>query len=151
MVVAGALDRARDENDDPVFVLEGGAALELRPGLRARATKDFDTTYRHAVEEMVERLDGALRHGHGDFTATRTEPEPIAEGRRRAVRDQAGLPRPLVGAGAARCRRGGGCSGAGDRPGAGQAAGLAGSRPARRRALRLGPLPVSYFPRIKAH
>jgi hypothetical protein len=79
MVVAGVLDRARDENDDPVFVLKGGAALELRLGLRARATKDFDTTYRHAVEEMVDRLDGALRHGHGDFTATRTEPEPIAE------------------------------------------------------------------------
>jgi hypothetical protein len=79
MVVAGILDRARDENDDPVFVLKGGAALELRLGLRARATKDFDTTYRHAVEEMLDRLDEALRHGHGDFTATRTEPEAVAE------------------------------------------------------------------------
>jgi hypothetical protein len=39
MVVAAMLDHARDENEDPVFVLKGGAAMELRLGLRARATK----------------------------------------------------------------------------------------------------------------
>ncbi len=79
MIVAGLLDHARDENLDPLFVLKGGAAIELRLGLRARATKDFDATFRHAVLNMVEHLDDALRRGHGDFTATRTELEPIAE------------------------------------------------------------------------
>ncbi|MEO6204247.1 MAG: nucleotidyl transferase AbiEii/AbiGii toxin family protein [Mycobacteriales bacterium] len=79
MVVAGILDHARDENLDPLFVLKGGAAMELRLGLRARATKDFDTSYRHAVLDMVQQLDTALRLGHGDFTATRTELEPIAD------------------------------------------------------------------------
>ena len=79
MVVAGILDHARDENLDPLFVLKGGAAMELRLGLRARATKDFDATFRHAVLNMVEHLDDALRRGHGDFTATRTELEPIAD------------------------------------------------------------------------
>jgi hypothetical protein len=79
MVVAGILEHAREENDDPIFVLKGGAALELRLGLRARATKDFDTTYRQTMEEMLDHLDQALRHGHGDFTATRTEPDPVAE------------------------------------------------------------------------
>jgi hypothetical protein len=81
MVVAGILDHARDEGDDPLFVLKGGAALELRLGLRARATKDFDATYRDEVAGMLIRLDDALRQGHGDFTATRSEPEPIVETR----------------------------------------------------------------------
>src|SRR6266545_3484663 len=67
MVVAAMLDHARDENEDPVFVLKGGAAMELRLGLRARATKDYDTAYREAIEGMLERLDEALRHGFGDF------------------------------------------------------------------------------------
>lgn len=79
MIVAAMLDHARDENEDPVFVLKGGAAMELRLGLRARATKDYDTAYREAIEGMLQRLDAALRHGFGDFTATRTEPEAITE------------------------------------------------------------------------
>lgn len=79
MVVAGILDQARDENLDPLFALKGGAAMELRLGLRARATKDFDATFRHAVLNMVDHLDDALRRGHGDFTATRTELEAIAD------------------------------------------------------------------------
>jgi hypothetical protein len=79
MVLAAMLDHARDENEDPVFVLKGGAAMELRLGLRARATKDYDTAYREAIETMLERLDLALRHGFADFTATRTEPERIAD------------------------------------------------------------------------
>ncbi|MHB8681436.1 MAG: nucleotidyl transferase AbiEii/AbiGii toxin family protein [Acidimicrobiales bacterium] len=77
--MAALLDHARDENDDPLFVLKGGAALELRLGLRARATKDFDTTYRHALAGMLDRLDESLRHGHSDFTATRTEAEPVTD------------------------------------------------------------------------
>jgi hypothetical protein len=79
MVVAAMLDRARDETEDPLFVLKGGAAMELRLGLRARATKDYDTAYREAIESMLERLDVTLRHGHGDFTATRSESSVIAE------------------------------------------------------------------------
>lgn len=79
MVVAAMLDHARDENEDPVFVLKGGAAMELRLGLRARATKDFDTAYREAMDVMLDRLDVALRHGHGEFSATRTEPSMIVD------------------------------------------------------------------------
>ena len=42
MVVAGLLEHARDEQLDPLFVLKGGAAMELRLGLRARATSDVE-------------------------------------------------------------------------------------------------------------
>lgn len=78
-VVAAILDHARDENDDPLFVLKGGAAMELRLGLRARATKDYDTAYREAIAGMLGRLDDALRQGFGDFTAERTQPARIAD------------------------------------------------------------------------
>jgi hypothetical protein len=79
MVLAAMLDHSRDENEDPLFVLKGGAAMELRLGLRARATKDYDTAYRGAIQGMLGRLDAALRRGFGDFTATRTAPEWIQE------------------------------------------------------------------------
>lgn len=65
MVVAAMLDHARDENEDPLFVLKGGAAMELRLGLRARATKDYHTAYREAIDGMLARLDAALHQGFG--------------------------------------------------------------------------------------
>jgi Nucleotidyl transferase AbiEii toxin, Type IV TA system len=41
--------------------------------------KDYDTAFREAIDGMLERLDAALRLGFGDFGATRTEPEQIAD------------------------------------------------------------------------
>jgi len=77
MVIASVLDRVRDERDDPLFLLKGGAAMELRLGLRARATKDFDVSFRDRTEEMLGNLDTALRLPFGDFEVTRGEPAPI--------------------------------------------------------------------------
>src|SRR4051812_37562561 len=68
MVVAAVLDTIRDEDNAPVFVLKGGVAMELRLGLQARATKDYDAAYREPGGDMLERLDEALAHAHGDFT-----------------------------------------------------------------------------------
>ena len=36
------MHHARDEHDEPVFLIKGGVAIELLLGLRARATKDLD-------------------------------------------------------------------------------------------------------------
>lgn len=80
MVVAAVLDSIRDENGDPVFLLKGGVAMELRLGLEARATKDYDAAYRERKEDMLDRLDEALSHPHGDFTITRKEPEQVKDG-----------------------------------------------------------------------
>lgn len=85
MVIAGVLDGIRDENDDPVFLLKGGAAMELRLGLGARATKDFDVSFRERAADMLDRLDAALRQPHGDFTITRTPPVEIAPTRAQRV------------------------------------------------------------------
>ena len=40
-ILSAILDRVRDEDGDPLFTLKGGAAMELRLGLTARATKDY--------------------------------------------------------------------------------------------------------------
>lgn len=77
MVVLAVLDRVRDEEDDPLFLLKGGVAMELRLGLEARATKDVDAIFRESMESMLERLDDELRKGWGEFTFERTEPEEI--------------------------------------------------------------------------
>lgn len=77
MVLAAALDRVRDEHDEPLFVVKGGVAMELRLRLTARATKDFDAFFRASAEEMLTRLDTALAEPHAGFRFTRNEPNAI--------------------------------------------------------------------------
>jgi len=77
MVLAAMLDQIRDEDDQPLFLLKGGVALELRLGLQARATKDYDAAFRAEMADLLDHLDEVLRSGHGDFTAERTELEPV--------------------------------------------------------------------------
>ena len=81
MIVLAVLDRVRDEDGEPLFLLKGGVAIELRLGLEARATKDIDAVFRESMESMLERLDEALQAGWGDFTFERTEPETIKDTR----------------------------------------------------------------------
>ncbi|HST55081.1 MAG TPA: nucleotidyl transferase AbiEii/AbiGii toxin family protein [Solirubrobacteraceae bacterium] len=77
MVVAALLDRVRDEGDEPVFLLKGGMAMELRLRLRARATKDYDAAFRARADEVLDLLDKALQGTYNDFTVTRDAPEDI--------------------------------------------------------------------------
>jgi hypothetical protein len=77
MVLVGALDRVRDLQGEPLFLVKGGVAMELRLKLEARATKDFDATFRHRADEMIGRLDEALREPYGGFTLTRSEIEDV--------------------------------------------------------------------------
>lgn len=71
MVLAGALERVQDEGGASPFVIKGGVALELRLRLRARATRDFDATFRAQFGEMLEVLDAALREPYGNFRLAR--------------------------------------------------------------------------------
>jgi hypothetical protein len=79
MVVSAILDHMRDENDDPVFLLKGGAAMELRLGLRARASKDYDVSFRERAGDMLEHLDEALAHEFRGFAISRTEAVEIRD------------------------------------------------------------------------
>lgn len=79
MVAAQALERARDEQGAPLFLIKGGVMIELRLGFRARATKDLDAVFRAQFDAWLDRLDDAIREPVGDFTLARTEPEEIKQ------------------------------------------------------------------------
>ena len=55
-ILSAVLDRVRDEDGDPLFALKGGAAMELRLGLTARASKDYDAVFRERAESMLDAL-----------------------------------------------------------------------------------------------
>jgi len=77
MIVTAVLDRVRDEAGKPIFLLKGGAAMELRLQLRARATSDYDAAFRTQTGEVIDRLDEALAHPWHGFDLTRDAPESI--------------------------------------------------------------------------
>jgi hypothetical protein len=77
MIVTAVLDRVRDEDGEPIFLLKGGVAMELRLQLRARATNDYDAAVRARAEEVMGRLDEALSQPWNNFKLTRDVPEVI--------------------------------------------------------------------------
>jgi hypothetical protein len=80
------LDRVRDEDGEPIFLLKGGVAMELRLQLRARVTRDYDSAFRARAEELFDHLDEALAQEWNNFTVTRDAPEPIKNTRAVRVR-----------------------------------------------------------------
>jgi len=56
MVVAAMLDQVRDEHDQPMFLLKDGVALELRLGLHARATRDYDAAFHSEMSNLVDLI-----------------------------------------------------------------------------------------------
>jgi Nucleotidyl transferase AbiEii toxin, Type IV TA system len=78
-IIAAVLDRARDEDGEPLFTLKGGAAMELRLGLSARASKDYDAAFRARADDMLDALDRALAEDWRGFQLQRIEPEPVRE------------------------------------------------------------------------
>src|SRR3954447_14114214 len=59
MVVAAALERVRDEDDDPVFALKGGVAMELRLG--PRHARPRTTTPRSASAAATSSIESTRR------------------------------------------------------------------------------------------
>ena len=54
MIVAGMLDAARHADDgEPLFLVKGGVAMELRMNTGARATKDLDTAFRSSMDAII--------------------------------------------------------------------------------------------------
>jgi hypothetical protein len=78
MILAAMLDTARHAEDgQPLFLVKGGVAMELRTQGSARATRD--TALSADTADLAAHLDPALRSGFGDFTATRTQIEPVRD------------------------------------------------------------------------
>lgn len=76
-IISAVLDRVRDEDGESVFTLKGGAAIELRLGINARASKDYDAAFRDGAEDMLDALDRALSEDWSGFQLQRTEPQEI--------------------------------------------------------------------------
>ncbi|HMI80587.1 MAG TPA: nucleotidyl transferase AbiEii/AbiGii toxin family protein [Solirubrobacterales bacterium] len=79
MVLLGALDRVRES--DPIFLLKGGVAIELRLRGRARATKDVDLVFFGDPEDLGDDLDRALADPYSEFSFLRHEIEAGGRGR----------------------------------------------------------------------
>ncbi len=76
-IVIAALQRVRHTDGEPRFIIKGGAYLELRLGLKARATKDVDTLFRGAFDDFLESLDKALQEPFDGIAIERSAPEEI--------------------------------------------------------------------------
>lgn len=89
--LAGALDPIRTD-DEPRFLIKGGASMELRLGIRARTTKDVDIVFRGSPDEMLSALEDAFARPYGNFTFRRKGPvEEIRETGSRRLLVQVGF------------------------------------------------------------
>lgn len=80
MLVALPLDRSLDEEGNPLFLIKGGASMELRLGVGARTTKDIDVVFRGTPREMLDALEEAFAQPYGSFSFRRKGPvEDIRE------------------------------------------------------------------------
>jgi Nucleotidyl transferase AbiEii toxin, Type IV TA system len=81
-IVFGLLERSKDLGVIPMYLAEGGMALELRFGIRARASGDLDIGIVAGGDVLLETFDRALAVGFHDFTfARRGEPERLDNAR----------------------------------------------------------------------
>ncbi|MBW2700757.1 MAG: nucleotidyl transferase AbiEii/AbiGii toxin family protein [Deltaproteobacteria bacterium] len=76
-IVIAALQRITQEDAQPRFLLKGGAYLEFRLGIKARATQDIDTLFRGDFHHFIDKLDEVLAEPFAGITFRRTEPETI--------------------------------------------------------------------------
>lgn len=80
-VAIGALQRAVHADGRPRFLLKGGAYLEVRLGLRSRATSDIDALFRGDFDEFLATLDSCLEPW-GVLELSRSEVTAIGNARR---------------------------------------------------------------------
>jgi hypothetical protein len=77
MVVSAVLSRLTDEDGVPLFIVKGGVSMQLRFGIRARTSKDYDSAFRQELAKLEMVLEQSRRHPIGQFVVTAGPPEPI--------------------------------------------------------------------------
>ncbi len=81
MALAGAFTNEAPGVHTPLITVKGGVAVELRLGVRARATRDLDVTVHSGDLDRVEALEDALGAGYKDFRYRRSgEPHEMPNG-----------------------------------------------------------------------
>jgi len=78
-VTLGLLERARDLGVIPMYMAKGGMALELRFGMRARASGDLDIGIVAGGKPLLDVLDRVLKVGFSDFTFGRADGPDLLE------------------------------------------------------------------------
>lgn len=78
-VVCAMLDEVRHPDGGHLFIVKGGTAMQLRLGIRARATTDLDVVFAGRVEEWLARFDAATaeRSWNGFTVARKAQPTQI--------------------------------------------------------------------------
>lgn len=84
-VLTTMLTRAKDAEGNSLFVVKGGAAMLIRFGETARATKDFDVAYWGGHEEISQSLATAFELPVWNFTASSRELDPYDGDRLRVI------------------------------------------------------------------
>jgi hypothetical protein len=80
MALLGALERANEGREpNKGLLLKGGVAMELRLGVKARATKDVDFVFHGSLDALIEDLDEAFAEAYSGFSFERGEPQQIRD------------------------------------------------------------------------
>lgn len=82
-LVCAAFTRAQREGVIPLYFVKGGAAMELRLGFAARATKDLDIGVASDPDKLLETLNAVLSLGYGPYTYRVKEARTLANGTQR--------------------------------------------------------------------
>lgn len=72
------LENARKQDIIPMYVAKGGMAIELRFGVRARASGDLDVGIVAEDADLLPAFDEVLALGLGDFTFVRGQTQFLA-------------------------------------------------------------------------
>jgi Nucleotidyl transferase AbiEii toxin, Type IV TA system len=67
MVVSAVLGELRETDGTPLFILKGGVAMQLRFGIRARLSQDYDAAFRREIKHLEDVLADAPNHPVGGF------------------------------------------------------------------------------------
>lgn len=76
-VVMSMVEACRDPEGAPLFIFAGGAAMELRLGLRARTSQDLDAAYRGTMSEAAALIKAAIETDWHGFTGRAVAEETV--------------------------------------------------------------------------
>ena len=78
VAVAAMLGSGPDDHTEPLFVIKGGSALELRYGSKARASRDIDVEFRGLVGDIYRAVTELIDAGWSGFSGRVLDPQPLS-------------------------------------------------------------------------
>jgi Nucleotidyl transferase AbiEii toxin, Type IV TA system len=78
IAVAAMLGSGQDDQAEPLFVIKGGSALELRYGSKARASRDIDVEFRGLANDIRRTVTELINIGWSGFSGRVLDPQPLS-------------------------------------------------------------------------